>query len=117
MKPLTTFQTIELILIPITFVFSQVLVLFFGLSIIGDDIWIIIGIPMGFGIIISIFFSILFNQSKQISEFNQIESLLRWLTISGGFVLIVILISQIVVDLPGMTIIPLLSLAISIRTI
>ena len=37
MKPLTKLQTIELVLIPIVFVFSQILVLFFGKAIVGDD--------------------------------------------------------------------------------
>jgi hypothetical protein len=114
MKPLTIFQSIELVLIPITFVFSQVLVLFFGYSIIGNDIWTIIGIPMGFGVIIALGFSIVLIQNKTLTEFSQLEVLLRWLTIIGGIVLIIIIISQIVVLLPEMTIIPLLSLIISI---
>ena len=90
------------------------LVLFFGLSIIGDDIWTIIGMPMGFGIIIASCFSVVFIYKKDLIEFNQLESLLRWLTIIGGIVLIVIIFSQIVVHLPEMTVIPLLSLIISI---
>ena len=55
----TSFQKIELILIPIIFLFSQVLILLFGLSIIGEETWIVMGIPMMLGAILSVIFLIL----------------------------------------------------------
>ena len=114
MKPITDFQTMELVLIPIIFGFSQVLVLLFGLSIVGNDIWIIMGIPMGFGVIISLIFLVFYIRYHEISEFLQLESFFRLLTIGGGIALIIILLSQFFVQLSEFTIIPLLSLIISV---
>ena len=114
MKPITKFQTLELVLIPIIFGFSQVFVLLFGLSIVGNDIWIIIGIPMGFGVVISLVFLVFFIRYHEISEFLQLESFFRLITISGGIALIIILFFQFFVQLSELTIIPLLSLIISV---
>ena len=114
MKPVTRFQALELVLIPITFGFSQLLMILFGLSIIGDDIWSIIGIPVAFGAFISLVFLIVYLQSYKITEFVQLESFFRLLTIFGGLSLIGILLFQFIIQISDWIIIQLLSLIIAI---
>jgi hypothetical protein len=110
----TSFQKMELILIPTVFLFSQVLILFFGLSIIGEEIWIIMGMPMLFGAISSIFLLILIQKYIEIEEFRQLETIFRVLTILGGIGIILILAIQIFHKETGYGIFSLQTLVISI---
>ena len=114
MKPVTRFQALELVLIPITFGFSQLLMILFGLSIIGNDIWSIMGIPVGFGVILSLVFLVVYLHNHEISEFIQLESFFRFLTILGGISVIGILLFQFILQISYWVIIQLLSLTISI---
>jgi len=110
----TTFQKMELILIPAIFLFSQVLILVFGFSIIGEEAWIIMGIPMMLGAILSAIFLIFILNYVQIEEFRQLEIFFRVLTILGGIVIILILVIQIFLYETGYFIFSLQALAISV---
>jgi len=110
----TTFQKMELILIPAIFIFSQVLILVFGLSIIGEETWIIMGIPMMLGAGLSAIFLIFILNYIKIEEFRQLEVLFRVLTILGGIVIILILTIQIFLNETGYFIFSLETLTISI---
>ena len=110
----TTFQKMELILIPAIFLFSQVLILVFGFSIIGEEAWIIMGIPMMLGAILSAIFLIFILNYVQIEEFRQLEIFFRVLTILGGIVIILILVIQIFLYETGYFIFSLQALTISV---
>jgi hypothetical protein len=110
----TTFQKMELILIPALFLFSQVLILVFGLSIIGEETWIIMGIPMMLGAIFSAIFLILILKYVQIEEFRQLEIFFRVLTILGGIAIVIILVAQIFLHETGYVIFSIQTLIISI---
>ena len=114
MKHISTFQKMELVLIPITFVFSQFLIILFGLSILGDDTWTLMGIPMGIGGLVATIILIVLNTNTEISEFRHLEVLFRIITIIGGVVFILILGLQIIFQVTGLMIFSLLSLVISI---
>ena len=110
----TTFQKMELILIPTIFLFSQVLILLFGLSIIGEETWIIMGIPMLTGAIFSVIFLILIQKHIKIEEFRQLEVFFRVLTILGGIAIVLILAIQIFLHETGYVIFSLQTLIISV---
>lgn len=110
----TTFQKMELILIPAIFLFSQVLILLFGLSIIGEETWIVMGIPMMLGGIFSLIFLILILKYVQIEEFHQLEVFFRVLTILGGIAIVLILAMQIFLHETGYIIFSLQTLIISV---
>ena len=110
----TTFQKMELILIPTIFLFSQVLILLFGLSIIGEETWIIMGIPMLLGAIFSAIFLILIQKHIKIEEFRQLEVFFRVLTILGGIAIVLILAIQIFLHETGYVIFSLQTLIISV---
>ena len=114
MKHISTFQKMELVLIPITFVFSQFLIILFGLSILGDDTWTLMGMPMGIGGLVATIILIVLNTNTEISEFRHLEVLFRIITIIGGVVFILILGLQIIFQVTGLMIFSLLSLVISI---
>ncbi|MFX1505539.1 MAG: hypothetical protein ACFFDC_05420 [Promethearchaeota archaeon] len=94
MEPLTSLQRFELVLIPTCFLFSQFLVLLFGLNLLGNETWIIMGIPVLLGSGISIIFGLYLNHKEFIQEFKQLETLLRILVIIGGGALIPLLLVQ-----------------------
>ena len=110
----TTFQKMELILIPTIFLFSQVLILVFGLSIIGEETWIIMGIPMLVGAVFSTILLILIQKYIQIEEFRQLEVIFRVLTILGGIAIVLILALQIFLHETGYVIFSLQTLIISV---
>ncbi len=110
----TTFQKMELILIPTIFLFSQVLILVFGLSIIGEETWIIMGIPMMLGAVFSSIFLILIQKYIKIEEFRQLEVIFRVLTIFGGIAIVLILAIQIFLHETGYVIFSLQTLIISV---
>ncbi|PWI49427.1 hypothetical protein CEE45_01135 [Candidatus Heimdallarchaeota archaeon B3_Heim] len=114
MKHISTFQTAELVLIPITFVFSQILIILFGLSIIGEDTWTFMGFPMVVGGLIAISLIIVLNNKVEINKFCQLEIIFRIITIIGGVLFILILGLQIIFQATGILIFSLLSLVISI---
>ena len=94
MEPLTSLQRFELVLIPTCFLFSQFLVLLFGLNLLGNETWVIMGIPVLLGSGISIIFGLYLNHKELIQEFKQLETLLRILVIIGGGALIPLLLVQ-----------------------
>ncbi len=110
----TTFQKIELILIPSIFIFSQVLILLFGLSILGKDMWIIMGTPMLLGAILSVISSILIQYNFKIIEFRQLEIIFRILVILGGIAIIFVILIQIVLTNTDYVIFSLQTLIISV---
>ena len=114
MASVTNFQKMELILIPAIFLFSQVLILLFGLSIIGEETWIVMGIPMMLGGILSAIILILILKYVKIEEFRQLEVFFRVLTILGGIAIILILAIQIFLHETGYVIFSLQTLIISI---
>ncbi|MCK4849130.1 MAG: hypothetical protein KAT16_08905 [Candidatus Heimdallarchaeota archaeon] len=114
MASVTNFQKMELILIPAIFLFSQVLILLFGLSIIGEETWIVMGIPMMLGGILSVIILILILKYVKIEEFRQLEVFFRVLTILGGIAIILILAIQIFLHETGYVIFSLQTLIISI---
>ena len=94
MEHLTSLQRIELVLIPTCFLFSQFLVLIFGLNFLGNETWVMMGIPILLGSGISILFGLYLNHKKMVQKFNQLETLLRILVIIGGAALIPLLLAQ-----------------------
>ncbi|MFX0207593.1 MAG: hypothetical protein ACFFDT_16520 [Candidatus Hodarchaeota archaeon] len=94
MEPLTSLQRFELVLIPTCFLFSQFLVLVFGLNLLGNETWVIMGIPVLLGSGISIIFGLYLNHKELVQEFKQLETLLRILVIIGGGALIPLLLVQ-----------------------
>ena len=114
MTTLTPFQRFELALIPISFLFSQILVLLFGLNIIGSETWIIMGFPVLLGSAISIVIGYFLNQRKMIQEVKQLESLLRLLVLAGGGALIPLLLAQILDLLTVFSVFSILALIFSV---
>ena len=112
--PVTAFQKLELILIPTIFIFSQILILLFGLSILGEEIWIIMGTPMMLGAILSVIASIIILNYFQMVEFRQLEIIFRVLAILGGIAIIFVIIIQIVLADSGYVIFSLQTLIISV---
>ena len=110
----TAFQKLELILIPTIFIFSQILILLFGLSILGKEIWIIMGTPMMLGAILSVIASIIILNYFQMVEFRQLEIIFRVLAILGGIAIIFVIIIQIVLADSGYVIFSLQTLIISV---
>jgi hypothetical protein len=94
LEPLTLLQRIELVLIPTCFLFSQFLVLIFGLNFLGNETWIMMGIPVLLGSGISLIFGLYLNHKEFIQDFKQLETLLRILVIIGGGALIPLLLAQ-----------------------
>ncbi|MFX1515656.1 MAG: hypothetical protein ACFFC6_05045 [Promethearchaeota archaeon] len=113
MEPLTTLQRLELVLIPTCFIFSQLLVLIFGLNFLGNETWGMMGIPILFGSVFSILFGLYLNHTEIIQEFKQLETLLRILVILGGGALIPILLVQNFNLLPVDSVFSILSLIFS----
>ncbi|MHA1542077.1 MAG: hypothetical protein ACTSQH_03800 [Candidatus Hodarchaeales archaeon] len=114
MISVTAFQKLELILIPTIFIFSQILILLFGLSILGEEIWIIMGTPMMLGAILSVIASIIILNYFQMVEFRQLEIIFRVLAILGGIAIIFVIIIQIVLADSGYVIFSLQTLIISV---
>ncbi|MFX0051291.1 MAG: hypothetical protein ACFE8U_08375 [Candidatus Hermodarchaeota archaeon] len=110
---MTYFQRLELVLIPTFFLVSQILIFLFGLTMIGEEIWIFMGIPILFGSILSILVSFLLNHRKLIHEFDQLESFFRILVFGGGGAIIIVLLFQINGLLAGSLIFTVLSLVFS----
>lgn len=94
LEPLTSLQRIELVLIPTCFLFSQFLILIFGLNFLGNETWVMMGIPIVLGTGISILFGLYLNHNEMVQEFKQLERLLRILVIIGGAALIPLLLAQ-----------------------
>ncbi|UCG00456.1 MAG: hypothetical protein JSW11_12515 [Candidatus Heimdallarchaeota archaeon] len=94
METLTSLQQFELVLIPFCFLFSQILILIFGLNFLGNETWVMMGIPVLLGSIISFIFGYFLNHKKLIQEFKQLEKLFRILVLAGGGALIPLLIAQ-----------------------
>jgi hypothetical protein len=92
---LTSFQRLELILIPIIFLMSLIFILLMGLNIIGSEVWIIMGVPFLLGSIIGSIIVYLVKKQNFLNEFNQLEKLFRILVVGGGLALIPLLIIQI----------------------
>ncbi len=113
MKELTRFQQLELILIPITFIFSQLLIFLFGISIIGEETIRIMGIPMTLGLLTAVILIFVIFQQIEIREFSQLEIIFRVLTIIGGGVLIVMISFQILLKVNSLDIIPILAFVIA----
>ena len=111
---ISAFQRVELVLIPIIFVFSQIMIILFGLSIIGEDTWSLMGIPMGIGSLIAILLLIVLNNILEIREFHQLEVMFRIITIIGGIAFILIIGLQMIFQVTGILVFSLLSLGISI---
>ena len=111
---ITTFQKIELVLIPIVFIFSQILILLFGHSIIGQEIWGIMGFPMLLGFMLSISILVFIQRYMIINEFHQLEVLFRMITIIGGIIVVLIIAMQIIIQVTGYIIFSLQILIISI---
>ncbi|MFX0170961.1 MAG: hypothetical protein ACFE9L_03490 [Candidatus Hodarchaeota archaeon] len=113
MRTLTYFQQLELVLIPTFFLLSQIFIFLFGLTMIGEEMWIFLGIPILSGSILSIFVSFLLNHRNPINEFSQLESFFRILIFGGGGAIIIVLLFQIIGLLAGSLIFTILSLVFS----
>ncbi|MHA2223812.1 MAG: hypothetical protein ACXAC8_01215 [Candidatus Hodarchaeales archaeon] len=95
MENLTTVQRLELIFIPLIFLFSQFVIIAIGIMIIGNDIWSYLGMPTLLGLVIGILIGFFINQKYIIHKFSQLEMIFRLVTIGGGITLIPILIAQV----------------------
>lgn len=113
METLTSLQRFELVLIPTCFLFSQILVLLFGFNFLGNETWVMMGIPVLLGSLISIIFGYFLNHKKILQEFKQLETLFRILVLSGGGALIPLLLAQNFNLLPLYSIFSILSLIFS----
>ncbi len=111
---LTFFQRFELILIPISFILSLILMLIFGLAIIGNQILDIMGIPVLLGSGISILIGYLLNRRNLIQDFKQLEIMFRLLVLGGGGILIPLLLIQLLEIFSGYFIFSVLSLVFSL---
>jgi hypothetical protein len=80
---------------------------------IGEKMWIFMGIPIFFGSGLSVLISYFLFQKKPIYEFKQLESYFRILILGGGGALITVLLSQILGLLTGFLIFTVLSLVFS----
>jgi hypothetical protein len=80
---------------------------------IGEKMWIFMGIPILFGSGLSVLISYFLFQKKPIYEFKQLESYFRTLILVGGGALITVLLSQILGLLTGFLIFTVLSLVFS----
>ena len=114
MVTLTSFQRFELILIPISFILSLLLMLIFSLALIGNQTLNIMGIPVLLGSGISILIGYLLNQRNLIQDFKQLEMLFRLLVLGGSGVLIPLLLTQILEVFTGFFIFSVLSLVFSL---
>ncbi len=95
MTDLTSFQRLELFLIPIIFLLSLIFILLMGLNIIGIEVWNIMGIPLLFGSIIGSFIVYIVSKHELLYNFNQLEKLFRILVVGGALALIPLLLVQI----------------------
>jgi hypothetical protein len=95
LENLTTVQRLELIFIPLIFLFSQFVIIAIGIMIIGNDIWSYLGMPTLLGLVIGILIGFFINQKYIIHKFSQLEMIFRLVTIGGGITLIPILIAQV----------------------
>lgn len=110
MRKLTSFQRLELILIPVTFFFSLIFIFLIGLIIIGHETWDIMGVPIILGSIIGIIVVFILKQKKLIISFNHLETLFRILVIIGGITLIPMIIGQMIMVVDTNIIFSLLTL-------
>ncbi|MFX0122517.1 MAG: hypothetical protein ACFFAE_02710 [Candidatus Hodarchaeota archaeon] len=94
MNTLTSLQRFELVLVPSCFLFSQILILTFGFSFLGDKTWGMMGIPVLLGSVISIIIGYFLNHEKLLQDFKQLETLFRILVLAGGGALIPLLLAQ-----------------------
>lgn len=101
MEKLSVFQLLELILIPATVLFGQILMIFLTLTIIGDEAWIIIALPVLMGLGLSFFLGFISDRKKPISTFEHLESSFRIIVIIGGILLIPIVILQLLEAIEG----------------
>lgn len=113
MQELTWFQYLELILIPISFIFGQIMIFLFGISIIGQQMLIVMGIPMILGLLTASILNFLLLQRIELNAFSQMELIFRVLTVIGGVLLIFIISLQILLDATSLDIISLMALIIS----
>ncbi len=110
LRELTSFQRLELILIPVTFFFSLIFIFLIGLIIIGHETWDIMGVPIILGSIIGIIVVFILKQKKLIISFNQLETLFRILVIIGCVALIPMIIGQMIMIIDTNMIFSLLAL-------
>jgi hypothetical protein len=113
LRTLTYLQQLELAFIPIFFLLSQILIFLFGLTMIGEEKWIFMGIPILSGSTLSIIASFLLNHRRPINEFSQLESFFRILVFGGGGAIIIVLFFQVIGLLTGSLIFTVLSLVFS----
>lgn len=92
---LTSYQRFELVIIPSSFLFGQILILIIGLNTIGSETWFIIGIPVLMGLTVSLFIGYFLKRKNMVHEMDQLESLFRVLVLTGGGVLIPLLLAQV----------------------
>lgn len=114
MTDLTSFQRLELILIPITFLLSLCFIFLLGLNMIGSEVLSIIGIPVLIGLIIGSFFVFIIKTKYFIFDFLFLEKLFRLLVIIGGLILIPLILTQILGYISSNTIFSILSLIFSL---
>jgi len=109
LEELSALQRLELILIPATVLFGQILMIFLTLTIIGEEAWIIIALPvlMGFGL--SLFIGFLIDLKNPVSKFNHLEILFRIIVIIGGLLLVPILIMQLLEVIEGFILLSILA--------
>lgn len=110
MRELSSFQRLELVLIPVTFFFSLIFIFLIGLIIIGHETWDIMGVPIILGSIIGIIVVFILKQKKLIISFNHLETLFRILVIIGGVALIPMIIGQMIMMVDTNMIFSLLAL-------
>ncbi len=110
MRELSSFQRLELVLIPVTFFFSLIFIFLIGLIIIGHETWDIMGVPIILGSMIGIIVVFILKQKKLIISFNHLETLFRILVIIGGVALIPMIIGQMIMIVDTNMIFSLLAL-------
>jgi hypothetical protein len=89
------------------------MILLFGVAIIGEQMFSVMGIPMILGFLAAVILIILLLHKITLKEFSEMEVIFRVLTIVGGILLIIIISLQIVLNATSLDIIPFLALIIS----
>jgi hypothetical protein len=113
-EEITSYQRLELILIPTIFVCSQIFIFFIGLTVIGEETLELMIYPTFLGLIMSIFVIYILDHKYSIKKFKQLEFCFRFLVIIGVGALIPILFLQVASVLTVDTVFLILSLIFSI---
>ncbi|MFW9780123.1 MAG: hypothetical protein ACFFE8_14830 [Candidatus Heimdallarchaeota archaeon] len=101
MPQLTTFQRFELVIIPLSFSFSELVMLSLASMFLGKEALSLVGIPFLVGVTLSLPIVVVLNRGQWLDSFQRLETLLRFLVMLGGAALVPVLLSQLVISFSG----------------